>query len=189
MYHLARSLADNPAGPRKILVTERTMESKRGDDPRMSLSAPIDLEVEPNLAAQLDKLESSQWSDKVAILSLWFPGGGDAVLVKAEILLNFTTRLRKGFQPKGDLEYQTLVVTPEKSEQGKGIDADWEEAGRMLHFANSYRDKVKALNRMQQDVQFSHLQETMGAMWSNMMKGAAAEAAAERTRQSAIMGR
>ena len=66
---------------------------------------------------------------------------------------------------------------------------DWEEPGRMLHFANTYRDRVKAFNRMQQDAQFSQLQNTMGNMWTNMMKGAAAEAAAERARQAAITGR
>jgi hypothetical protein len=155
----------------------------------MSLSAPIDLEVEANLAGHLDKLDANQWHDKVAILSVWFPASGAALLVKVEILLDYTPRLKTGFYPKGDLEYETLVVTPEKSEQRKGIDADWEEPGRMLHFANAFRDKVKAFNRKQQDAQFAQLQNTMGAMWSNMMKNAANEAAAERARQSAILGR
>lgn len=146
--------------------------------------------VEANLAEHLDNLETSQWNDKVAILSMWFPSGGNGSLVKVEILLNYTTRFRTGFYPKGDIEYQTLVVTPEKSEQRKGLDPDWEEPGRMLHFANTFRDRVKAFNRMQQDGQFSQLQNTMGDLWTNMMKAVeAAEAAAERVRQAAILGR
>ena len=101
---------------------------------------------------------------------------------------DYTTRFKTGFYPKGDIEYQTLVVTPEKSEQRKGLDADWEEPGRMLHFANTYRDRVKAFNRMQQDAQFSHLQNTMGNMWANMMENAAADAAVQQQLQRAISG-
>jgi len=190
MYHLARSQADRSGGKRKFLVTERKIQSRRDSSLGMSSSASTELEVEPYLAERLDNLDASQWKDKVAILSLWFTGDGTCVLVKVEILLQYVTGFKKGtVYPQGDVDYETLLVTPEKSEPGKGLDEDWEEPGRMLHFANLYRKKVLGFRNMLQTNEHSQLNSIMANMWGNMMKDAAAEAARQQQMQRAILGR
>ena len=112
------------------------------------------------------------------------------MLVKIEILDRYQTGFKKAtFNPEGDVDYYTWVVTPEKAELGKGNDADWEEPGRMLHFAKLYKKKVRAFSRLNQDNQFLELQSVMNGMWVNMMQEAAAEAARQQALQRAVGGR
>jgi len=189
MYHLARSQTDRSDGKRRFLVTERKIQSRRDNSLGMSSSASTELEVEPHLAERLDNLEPDQWKEKVAILSLWFTGDRTCVLVKVEILEQYVTGFKKGtVYPQGDVDYETLVVTPEKSERGKGLDEDWEEPGRMLHFANLYKKKVMGYKKMLQSKEQSQLNSVMSNMWGNMMKDAAADSARQQQMQRALTG-
>ncbi len=190
MYHLARSETDGAGGKRKFLVTERKIQSTRDSSLGMSSSPSTELEVEPNLAGRLDQLNADEWTDKVAIVSLWFTTNGTCVLVKVELLVQYITGFKKGtVYPQGDVDYETLVVTPEKSEPGKGLDEDWEEPGRMLHFANLYKKKVLAFKKMLQTNEHAQLNGVMANLWGNMMKNAAADTAAQQQMQRALLGR
>jgi len=180
MYHLERPRADRSGGPRKLWVTERTIESKRGNTLGMSSSASAEVEVEPGLAECIDKLDEDQLKDKMAIVSVWVASDGTCQLVKAEILQRYITGFKKGFVPRGDVDYETLVVTPQGSNLAKAEDADWEQPGRMLHFANAYKNRVLAFKNMLQANEQAKLQSVMGNMWGQMMRDAAAKEAQDR---------
>jgi hypothetical protein len=123
-------------------------------------------------------------------LSLWFTKDATPVLVKVEILLRYVTGFKRGtIYPQGDVDYETLRVSPERTERGKGRDEDWEEPGRMLHFANLYKRRVMRYNKMLLATEHAQLDSMMANMWGNMMKNAAAEAAQQRRLQRAISGR
>jgi hypothetical protein len=155
----------------------------------MRSSAATELEVEPNVAGRLDELPADQWKNKVAILSLWFHRD-EPWLVKIEILERYVTGFKRGtYFPEGDVDYETLVVAPEKAELVKAEDADWEQPGRMLHFAKNYKRQVAAFKRANLDRQHLHLQSVMNNMWGDMMRGAAAEAARQAALQRAVGGR
>ena len=49
-----------------------------------------------------------------------------------------------------------------------------EQTGRMLHFANAYKNRVMAFKNMLQASEQAQLQSVMGRMWSQMMRDAAA---------------
>ena len=189
MYHLARSPNDRPGGPRKLLVNRLQIEERTNKPLNMSSSAGTEVDVEPRVAERVDQIGLGNWTEKVAILSIWF--GKDApLLVKIEILDSHKTGFKRAtFNPEGDVDYFTWVVTPEKAELGKGDDADWETPGRMLHFANLYKKRVRAFNRLNQDRQMLQLQSVMSDMWGSMMQGAAADAARQQALQRAVGGR
>jgi serine/threonine protein kinase len=190
MYHLAHSRTDRSGGKRTILVTERKIQSIRDSSLGMSSSESTELEVEPNLADRLDQLDADLWRDKVAILSLWFTPDASCVLVKVEILLRYVTGFKRGTAyPQGDVDYETLRVSPQKTERVKGRDEDWEEPGRMLHFANLYKRKVMRYKKILLAQEHAQLNSVMASMWAEMMKNAASEAAQQRRLQRAISGR
>jgi serine/threonine-protein kinase len=190
MYHLGRSPADRADGLRKLTVTERTTESKKDNTLGMSLSTSIELDVEPSLAEHLDRLDTDQWENKLAILSVFFTADKASVLVKAEILEHYETRLAPHkFSPTGDVEYFTLVVTPDGAKPAKGLDEDWEKPGRMLHFANVYKNRVKGFRNMLKQFEQLQLNNVMAGMYADMMKGAAAEAARQQSLQRRIGGK
>jgi serine/threonine protein kinase len=190
MYHIAHSPNDRSGGKRLILITERKIESVKESALGMSSSAASELEVEPRLADRLDKLDPDLRRDKVAILSLWFTRDATCVLVKVEILLRYVTGFKRGSAyPRGDVDYETLQVSPEKTENRKGRDEDWEEPGRMLHFANLYKRKVMAYKKMLLAHEHAQLNNVMSNLWANMMHNAAADAAQQRQLQRAISGR
>jgi hypothetical protein len=173
MYHLARSLADRPGGPRKSVVTERTIESRAADGAlEMRSSFSTELELEPRLAERLDGLDPAQREDKVAILTLWVTGAGACGLVKVEILEKTTHRVKKGYLAQPDINYETLLVTPVGSRLGKGDDGDWEQVGRMISFANEYKRRFKAHTRMVKDAEKDQITAQMNVMFGEMMRNA-----------------
>jgi serine/threonine protein kinase len=189
MYLLTRPQADQAGGRRKLWATERTIQSKRGNAVGMTSSTATELEVEPGLAGRLDSLTEDQLNDKMAIVTVWFPTGSACQLVKVEILERYVTGFKKGFAPRGDVDYETLVVTPQGSTLVKADDEEWEQPGRMLHFANAYKNRVLAFKNMLQTKDQLQLQHIMENMWGQMMRDAATEAARQGALQRAVGGR
>jgi hypothetical protein len=190
MYQLERSPSDRALGKRTFFATERKIESRRDNSLGMSSGDSAELEVDPYLAERLDNLDADHRNDKVAILTLWFTADARPVLVKVEILLRYVTGFKRGtVYPQGDVDYETLVVSPEKSERIKARDEDWEEPGRMLHFANHYKREVARYKKMLLSNEHAQLNSIMATMWGNMMRNAANEAAQQRQLQRAISGR
>jgi serine/threonine-protein kinase len=189
MYLLTRPHADQASGARTVGATERAIQSKRGNTVGMISAASIELEVEPGLAARLDSLADDQLNDKMAIVSVWFPGGGAPQLVKADILQRYVTGFRKGFGVRGDVDYETLIVTPQGSALAKSEDEEWEQPERMLHFANVYKNRVAAYKNMLRTNEQLQLQNIMSNLWGQMMRDAAAEAARQGALQRAVGGR
>jgi serine/threonine-protein kinase len=189
MYLLTRPHTDRASGARKLWATGRTIQSKRGNTVGMTSATGIELEVDPGLADRLASLADDQLIDKMAIVSVWFPSGAAPELVKAEILQRYVTGFRKGFGPRGDVDYETLVVTPQGSTVAKADDEDWEQPERMLHFANVYKNRVAAYKNMLRTNEQLQLQSIMGNLWGQMMRDAAAEAARQGALQRAVGGR
>jgi hypothetical protein len=188
MYHLARSRVDDPGGARKFLVTERNIVQKaRGLD--MTSSFFTELEVEPRLAEHLDGLAPAQLRDKVAILTLWVTGVGTCGLVKVDLLEKVTPRIKKGYLGQADLVYETLQMTPEGSRTARADDADWEQLGRMLHFANVYKGRFKAYRRMVRDSEAAQIGAQMNSMFGQMMRGVAQAEQQRMIRERAVGGR
>ena len=163
-----------------MVVSSRSIESKKNNTMEMTSSGLIELEVEPGLAERLDGLGSSKLGGKVSILWVWFARDGHSILVKADILQQYVTRFKQGFggQPIGDVEYQTLTVTPVDSTLQKAPDEDWEQAGRMVHFSNNFKNRVKAYRNRLQDREFAAINSTMSNAFASMMKATAAQQAA-----------
>jgi serine/threonine-protein kinase len=190
MYNLAPSHADQAGGVRKWLATERKIGSKREGGPLELNSSPSrDLELEPQLAAQFDNLAAEKWKDKMAILSLWITSDGAYGLVKAEILEKATPYIRKvGYTHKGDIEYETLQVTPLGTKVGRGNNELWEQVGRMNSYANHYRRQVTAYKRMLLDHEQNALSAQMNTMFGEMMRNAAAAELQQRQLQQRLIG-
>src|SRR5262249_12337552 len=148
-YHLSHPRTDSVNGKRKILVTQRQIQAIREGSLSMSSTSSSELEVEPSLAERLDQLASGAVRDKVAILSLYVHKDASCVLVKVELLLRYVTGLKRGaIYPQGDVDYEILLVSPERTERQKAPDEDWEEPGRMLHFANLYKKSILRHKKM-----------------------------------------
>jgi len=192
MYCLARSPNDRPGGPRKYQVSERKIESN-GHQGALQMNSPYstDLELDPRLAEHLEGLDPAQRKDKVAILTLWVTTGGDCVLVQVEILEKAIPRIKKvGYTVQADIEYQTHLVTPERSSLGKGIDTDWEVVGRMISFAHHYKHQFRAMKRMFQAKEQDQMTFQMNKAFGQMMQNALAEdQARQRREQMLIRGR
>ncbi|MFI5457252.1 MAG: protein kinase [Isosphaerales bacterium] len=190
MYSLARSQHDRPGGPRKYLVSERKIESNgHGGALQMDSSFSTDLELDPRLAEHLERLDPAQRRDKVAILTLWVTTGGDCVLVQVEILEKAIPRIKKlGYTVQADIEYQTHLVTPERSSLGKGIDTDWEVVGRMISFAHHYKHQFRAMKRMFQAKEQDQMTFQMNKAFGQMMQSALAEDQARLRRQQSLTG-
>ncbi len=190
MYNLAPSRADQRGGVRKWLATERKIGSKKDSSALELNSSPsMDLELEPQLAAHFDNLAADQWNDKMAILTLWITKDGASGLVKAEILEKATPYIRKvGYTHKGDIEYETLQVTPQGTKVARGNDELWEQVGRMNSFANHYRNQVKAYKRLLHDKEQNQLSAQMNSMFGDMMRNAAASELQQRQLQQRLTG-
>ena len=190
MYNLAPSHADRPGGLRQWLATERKIGSKKvGGSLELNSSPSKELELEPQLAARFDDLAADQWRDKMAILTLWITKDGACGLVKAEILEKATPYIRKvGYTHKGDIEYETLQVTPQGTRTTRGNKELWEQVGRMNSFATHYRDQVKAYNRLLHDKEQNILSAQMNSMFGDMMRNAAAAELQQRQLQQRLTG-
>jgi hypothetical protein len=189
MYLLTRPHADSSGGGRKLWATERAIQSRRGNTVGMTSAAAIELDVEPSLAGRLDSLAENQLNDKMTIMTVWFPRDGAPQLVQADILQRYVTGFKKGFATRGDVDYETLVVTPQNSSLVKAEDEEWEQPGRMLHFANAYKNRVAAYKNMLKTNEHLQLQNIMGNMWGQMMRDAAAGAAQQQALQRGVGGR
>jgi hypothetical protein len=189
MYSVYKSPNDEPGGRRVISAIQVIVDSRRADSFTTSSSEAIDLEVEADMAQRLDELGEALWRDKVSILSLWFPEGGDAVLVKLELLQSSQPRIVIGFYPKGDVEYGTYVITPEDSKAAKGLDEDWEKVGRMQHFAKVVKHKVNAYKHSLKQREATEISTVMAGMYNQMLRGAADAAANQAALQRAVGGR
>jgi hypothetical protein len=190
MYHLARPESNRPGGPQKYFVSERKIESINSDGiPRLGESSARELALEPELAARLDALSTTE-REKVAILTLWVDGGGNCRLVKVQILQNVTPKVARGYGPGIlHLQYDVLSVTPTESKQStKADDAEWEHVSRLLHFANYHKNRFKRFKRMLSSAEQNQVGATMGNMFGQIMRNfAAQEAQAERTRQQMLL--
>ena len=72
-------------------------------------------------------------------MTLWFTPRGDCVLVRVEILERYFLGFKKATHyPEGDVDYQTLRISPDGEVLGKAPDEDWEQPERMLSFARNY---------------------------------------------------
>src|SRR5262249_27963078 len=142
MYHLALSPADRTSGPRRCLVTEvtdRKLESRRhGGAAGTSSSFSTYLDLEPRLAELLDRFAPVQ-REGAAILTVWVTRSGACALVKVEILQRTKYGVKPGFKHQPDIDYETLLLTPEGSRPVVADDDEWEQVGRMLSFANEYK--------------------------------------------------
>ena len=124
---------------------------------------------------------------QVAILTLWITRDGACGLVKAEILEKATPYIRKvGYTHKGDIHYETLVVTPEESKVARGNDELWEQVGRMNSFANHYRNQVKGYTRLLHDHEQNKISAQMNTMFGEMMRNAAAQELQQRQLQQRL---
>ena len=136
MFQLVRSQSDRVAGHRKIWAIGRKIESRKNNTLGMSSTPSVELEVEPNLAERLDRLGQKKLTENVSILTLWFTSRRECVLVRVEILEEYTLGLKKAtYYPEGDVDYKTLRISPDGEVFGKAPDEDWEQPERMLHFA------------------------------------------------------
>ena len=191
MYNLAPSHADRPGGLRKWLATERKIGSKRESSPlELTLSPSNDLELEPRLAARFDDLAARPMERQDGDLDLVDHKGRRLWARQSRDPRKATPYIRKvGYTHKGDIEYETLQVTPEGTKAAKGNDELWEQVGRMNSFANHYRNQVKAYNRMLHDHEQNKLSAQMNTMFGEMMRNAAAQELQQRQLQRAISGR
>ena len=191
MYSLARSPADGSNGVRKCVVTERKVESIGRDGvPQMSSSPPRDLELEPKLAEQLDRLGPAKWEQNVAILTVWITGDRACALVKVEILEQTSFRVLKGFGiGQADIEYETLVVTPDDSSLVKVADTEWEQVGRLNLFAKYHKGRFNALRKMLGAAEQNQMTAQMNAMFGNMMRNAAADDLRRQQMEQRLIGR
>jgi tRNA A-37 threonylcarbamoyl transferase component Bud32 len=189
MYSLTRSSADDQAGPRKYVVTECALKEQGPKrELHMTSLASHDLEIEPKVAAELDKHWNSL-EGKVAILTLWVAGSGEIGIVSAQILQKFTPRLKPGFGPgQADIDYDVLFVSAEGSKAAKADDGDWQKVGRLNQLYLHHKHLVAAYRRKLQTADMAGLSTTMNNMYAGMMKGAAADAAAQRSLQRSISG-
>ena len=122
MYNLAPAETARTSGSRRWLAIERKIGSKKDSSTLAFDLAPSSiLELEPELASRLDDLRADQWKDRVAILTLWFPSGNPALLVKAEILEKAVPTVKKvGYTHKGHVDYETLSVSALRIEARQG---------------------------------------------------------------------
>ena len=138
------------------------------------------MEFEPRLAAQLDRHWDSL-EGKVAILTLWINDSGESGVVRAEILQKFTPKLKPGYGPgQADIDYDVLFVSPEGSKPAKAEDGDWQQVGRLNQLYQHHKHLVAAYRRKLQTADMMSLSSTMNNMYAGMMKGMAADAAAQR---------
>jgi len=189
MYELARSSDDQREGLRKYAFTERRFESpstRPGAKFYLISGATTEIEVEPKLAAQLDRLSPNEWEKKPAILTLGITESGDCGVVGLAILENSFPRLRGGMVP--DIVYETLAVTPEGSKPTIGDDKDW-ESERVYKLARYYKGQLRAFKQRFETMQMSQVQSQMGTIWTNVMREAAAQDAAQRALQRGVGGR
>ncbi len=190
MFNLVRSQSDRVAGHRKYWATERKIESRKNNSLGMSSSPSVELKVEPNLAQRLDRLGEKKLTEKVSILTLWFTPRGDCVLVRVEILERYFLGFKKATHyPEGDVDYQTLRISPDGEVLGKAPDEDWEQPERMLSFARNYEKRVGAYKKMLQANETAMLQNAMGSVYKDMMAGAAASALQQQQLQRAMGAR
>lgn len=186
MYHVAPSSDYASSGRKSVLIVERSIQERKSRSLEMDSAAAVSVDVEPRLAAQLDRLTPIE-SDRMAILTLWFRDEGACLLVKVEYLIGWRARIASGtYYPKGDIEYTTLQVRPDGRQAGKAPDDDWEQPGRMLRFANQYKNRIKAVKNQIQNREMLAIQSTMGKMMGDMMRGAAVAEAEQRALQRAI---
>ncbi len=191
MYSLARASADNPAGARKYVVTECSLEEK-GSKKLLAMTAhgSSEIEVEPRLARELESVNSDFLDKSVAILTLFIDNSGEFGLVRAELLEECTPRLKKGFGiGQADVEYKALTVSPEGAKSNTARDEDWQRVGRMNMFFVHWKRRVEGMNKLRQTINMTSLTNVMGSMYADAMKGVAAAGADERARQRAISGR
>ncbi len=189
MYRLRHSPQDNRAGARKYTVIECSVQEK-GRALALTEHGSSDFEVEPRLATKLDRLPGRFLAQSVAILTLWIDNSGQCGVVCAELLEKCEPRLKPGFGiGQADVDYRVRFLSPEEDKTGKAPDEDWQKVGRMNHFYTHWKHHVDGLRKRQQTATMAALTNTMGGMYANAMKGAAADAAAQGARQSAISGR
>jgi hypothetical protein len=190
MYHLARSRADSSGAPGKYSVTERKLERKRRHGPLSWISAfSTDLEVEPRLAENLDRLALGQRENHLAILTVWVTKEQVCKLVKVEILENLYPRFKTGFLNQADVQYVTLTVTPGKSERGEVDDAEWQRLDRLLLLANDYRDRLNAQRNMLRSLKANQVQRVMNDLWGQTMRDVFTAAQQQQMRQRALLPR
>ncbi len=191
MFAVSHTNADHPSGARKYVVTEMSLD-EHGSQKVLQLTAhgSAELEVEPRLARSLDSLDRKFLKNSVAILTLLVDSAGELGLVGAEFLERCTPRLKKGYGiGQADVEYQALSISPEASKSDKSPDEEWQRVGRMGPFFTHWKHRVDAMNKMRQTMSMAQMQNVMGSLYSDAMKGVAAAGAAERARQGAISGR
>ena len=186
MFHLAPSPADNVNGQRKYAVIEHKIESRGNDSLGMSSAASVELEVEQRLAERLDLLGTKTLAEKVSILTLWISAEGNEMMVKVDILQQCKPGLKRGFAPKGDVDYFTLQVTPEGQVEGKANDEDWEKPERMNRFANAWKARVRGYKNMLQANRDAQMIAAMSTLYQGMLRNAAADQAQQRQQQRAI---
>ena len=175
MFHLAPSPADNVNGQRKYAVIEHKIESRGNDSLGMSSAASVELEVEQRLAERLDLLGTKTLAEKMSILTLWISAEGNEMMVKVDILQQCKPRLKRGFAPKGDVDYFTLQVTPEWQVEGKANDEDWERPERLNRFANAWKARVRGYKNMLQANRDAQLNAAMSTLYQGMLRNAAAD--------------
>ena len=189
MYRIRHSSQDNRAGARKYTVIECSVQEK-GRALAMTEHGSSDFEVEPQLAHKLDRLPGRFLAQSVAILTLWIDNSGKCGVVCAELLEKCEPRLKPGFGiGQADVDYHVRFLSPAEDKTGKAPDEDWQKVGRMNHFYTHWKHHVDGLRKRQQTASMAALTNTMGSMYSNAMKGVAADAASEAARQRAINGR
>src|SRR5262249_51964563 len=133
MYHLALSNSGPAGNPRMCSVTERRLQRVRvAPGYEVQSGSTTTVELEPRLAERRDGVRPDQLEGKGgAIGTLWVWREGKCGLVGVEILQDTRFGIRTGYKREPDVDYQTLLVTPEGSEPKKGTDGDWEQLERM----------------------------------------------------------
>jgi serine/threonine protein kinase len=189
MYGLSRSKSDNPSGPRKFRITEWRVKQS-GNKFVREHGGSSDMELEPRLAANLDGLQKELWEDKLAILTMWITSSRECAIVRVEILQKFELRKKSGFLGgQADIDYWTRIVTPDQTHDvDKADDAPWQEVGRMNRFYQHYKNLVNMMRKNVQTKEMLNQTAFMNRAYGDMMKGAAAEAAAQRGLQQRLTG-
>ena len=189
MYGLSLSKTDNPSGHRKYLITEWKLKQS-GNKFVKEHAGTNDMEVEPRLAENLDGLKKDMLQDKLAILTIWITSSGECGIVQVEILQEFKIGRKPGFLGgQADIDYLTRVVTPDQSHDvNKADDAPWQEVGRMNRFYQHYKNLVNLMRKNAQTNEMLSQTASMNRAYGDMMKGAAANAAAERGLQQRLTG-
>jgi hypothetical protein len=190
MYHLARSRANSSSAPRQISVTERKLERSRRHGPLAWNSGfSTDLEVDPRLAENLDRLDLGQRENNLAILTVWVTKDQVCKVVKVEILENLYPRFKSGYLNQADVQYVTLTVTPAKSERGEVDDSEWQRLDRLLLLANDYRDRLNAQRNMLRTLKANQVQRVMNDLWGQTMRDVFTAAQQQQMRQRALLPR